>query len=378
MLKTCDVVIYGNDVVAQTLALQLARASLQVAMVAAKDAPPPAPGLPAGLLSAAHQALLQSLECWPAEAVNTSILRWRLHDDRQACVELDARRMARQDLGCVVDLHALSQRLQQAIRQQDGIAYVQQPPAACLNVVCDDPEGLMLRKLGVSWQPAAHAEQALCVLRLKCEKPHHQELLQYSSSADGSLFFLPADGARGDEVILLWLAGQERMALLEHWEDELLAAQVAEISQHALGQLQPVGPRIVQSFRPGRAAHRIGPMPQQSAIFSQASFVLAGQAACSINPLVDLGLGLDDGAALARTLSQRESWRSIHDLKLLRGHARKRQAVAQHRLALDQGVQRLFAREDELSGQLRSFGLQLLDLSGPVKTGLARWLMHSA
>jgi 2-polyprenyl-6-methoxyphenol hydroxylase-like FAD-dependent oxidoreductase len=108
-----------------------------------------------------------------------------------------------------------------------------------------------------------------------------------------------------------------------------------------------------------------------------AGWVLAGDAAHNVHPLAGQGLnlGLADARELAQVLHDREYWRNIGDLRLLRRYERARKADVVAMGAVTDGLQRVFAREGGTWSTLRNWGMTGVDRSGPVKDWLVRQAM---
>ncbi|MHB1114857.1 MAG: FAD-dependent monooxygenase, partial [Acidovorax defluvii] len=107
------------------------------------------------------------------------------------------------------------------------------------------------------------------------------------------------------------------------------------------------------------------------------SWVLAGDAAHNVHPLAGQGLnmGLADAQVLARVLHGRDYWRSVADLRLLRGYERERKAdMLPMGLATD-SLQQLFARTEGPWQALRNWGMKGFERSGPLKEWMARQAM---
>jgi 2-polyprenyl-6-methoxyphenol hydroxylase-like FAD-dependent oxidoreductase len=95
-----------------------------------------------------------------------------------------------------------------------------------------------------------------------------------------------------------------------------------------------------------------------------------------MHPLAGQGLnvGLADVAELARVLAEREFWRPLNDLKLLRRYARARQADVQAMAWVTDNLQNLFAQPGALWPPLRNWGLNAFNQLGPIK----RWAAANA
>jgi 2-polyprenyl-6-methoxyphenol hydroxylase-like FAD-dependent oxidoreductase len=85
-----------------------------------------------------------------------------------------------------------------------------------------------------------------------------------------------------------------------------------------------------------------------------------------------LNLGLADAGELAKVLHEREYWRSVGDVRLLRRYERARKGDMLAMGAVTDGLQQLFSREDTPWGLLRNWGMTGFDRSGPIKEWFAR------
>jgi 2-polyprenyl-6-methoxyphenol hydroxylase-like FAD-dependent oxidoreductase len=186
--------------------------------------------------------------------------------------------------------------------------------------------------------------------------------------ADGEILaFLPLGGAQppqgGHSVAMVWSVRQERVdALLQRPAAEF-ESQLDAASRGALGQLSLASERAAWPLQLARADRWCGP-----------GWVLAGDAAHSVHPLAGQGLnlGLADAQALAGVLRERDYWRPVSDIKLLRRYERARKAQVQAMGAATDGLQQLFARNDATTGWLRNWGMKGFELAGPLKHWVAR------
>jgi 2-polyprenyl-6-methoxyphenol hydroxylase-like FAD-dependent oxidoreductase len=107
------------------------------------------------------------------------------------------------------------------------------------------------------------------------------------------------------------------------------------------------------------------------------AWALAGDAAHAVHPLAGQGLnlGLGDAAELAQVLAGKEYFRSYGDMRLLRRYERARKGdAAALRVATD-GLQRLFALDDERARSLRNWGMRSFEALSPLKSAVMRRAM---
>lgn len=352
MAQNFDVCIRGAGIVGRALALMLAGKSLRVALVV-PDAAPPQTDVRAYALNSAAQQLLQSLRVWPDATQATAVQRMQVFGDQQSSVQFDAQAQGQEALAWIVDVPALEQHLAEAARYQPQIEIVSSPVPAPLTIISEGRASTTRQELGVEFDVTPYHQTAIAT-RLDCELPHGQVARQWFCE-QGIVAFLPLGGPEGRSVALVWSIPQ---AQLQEWldaDDAQFSTALETISQGALGQLQVQGPRMHWPLQQAMAQHWCGSWPGQSG----QSWVLAGDAAHNVHPLAGQGLnlGLADAAALAQVLQQRESWRSVADLKLLRRYERQRKA---HLLPLGcamDGIQQLFAHSDPRLQALRNWGM---------------------
>jgi len=381
MAQTFDVCIRGAGVVGRTLALLLARERLRVALVAAPPAPPAEAGAPPGedvrayALNAASRSLLESVRSWPDAAHATAVRHMEVHGDQSGRVTFDAGPQDGDALAWIVDVPALESRLAEAVRFQPQVEMVPAPVPAALTVICEGRASRTREELGVEFDVTPYAQHAIAT-RLHCERPHGEVARQWFLP-DGILAFLPLDGAQGNSVAVVWSVSQDQVAERMALDAPAFAQRLQDASQNALGALQLTGARATWPLQQARARRWCGALPVQPAKGAQRTWALAGDAAHTVHPLAGQGLnlGLADAEALARTLRTRDYWRGVGDLRLLRQYERERKAaLVPVGLAMD-GLQQLFARSEGAVQNLRNWGMQGFQFSGPLKDWVARRAM---
>ena len=368
MAQPFDVCIRGGGVVGRTLALLLARQSLRVGLVAPTGQTPAGADVRAYALNAASRALLESLRCWPDAPHATPVLAMDVWGDDGGAVRFDALEQGVDALAWIADVPALEHGLTQAIRYQPQIDVLEAPAAATLTVVCEGKASATRAELGVTFEVTPYAQRAIAA-RLTCEKPHAQTARQWFSQGN-ILALLPLDGADGNSVALVWSVEETRAEALMALDAAAFGEAVGQASQHTPGPLHLSSERSAWPLQLAQVDRWVGSAGGKA-------WALAGDAAHTVHPLAGQGLnlGLADAAELAQVLQQRDYWRSVADMRLLRRYERSRKAAAAALGLATDGLQQLFAAGEGPLQKLRNWGMSGFANSGPLKSWVARQAM---
>ena len=372
MAFTHDICIRGAGIVGRSLALLLAREPLRVALVESARSDT-WPDVRAYSLNSAAKALLEELRCWPEAPAVTPVRDMQVWGDHGGALHFGAREGQRNELNWMVDVPALEARLAAAVQFQPRIEVVHAPVTAPLTVVCEGRASQTRAELGVGFE-VTHYDQHAVAARLQCEQPHGGVARQWfrfgaapglSQPQAEVLALLPLGGEGGHDIALVWSVHPARARELQALEAEAFADELAHACGCALGRMQLSSERAVWPLQLARASRWIGTLPCTSG----QSFALAGDAAHAMHPLAGQGLnvGLGDVAELVRVIRDKEFWRPLNDLKLLRRYERARAADVLAMGLVTDGLQRLFAQPGSVWPSLRNWGLNAFDRSGPLK-----------
>jgi len=381
MALNFDICIRGCGIAGRTLALLLANQRLRVALVQTAPLGPEAHSdVRAYALNSASRQVLQSLRCWPEGLAMTPVLQMQVLGDHGGELHFRASEQGVEALNWMVDVPALEERLASAVHFQplietfghDAIDKVKAP----LTVICEGRASRTRAELGVVFDVKAYDQHALAT-RVRCAVPHQQTARQWFQSGASQaqadiLALLPIGGANGQEVAIVWsTAAAQAAALLAMTERDFVQA-LEEACHHSLGPMHLSGPRAVWPLQWAHALRWAGALPGQPG----RSFVLASDAAHTMHPLAGQGMnvGLADVAELAKVLGEREFWRPLNDLKLLRRYERARQADVTTMGWFTDQLQNLFAQPGAPWQPLRNWGLSAFDKLGPLK----RWVTDNA
>lgn len=203
-------------------------------------------------------------------------------------------------------------------------------------------------------------DQRAVVTHLAPERSH-QDTAWQRFLRDGPLGMLPlADG----RISVVWSTTPETAAVAMAASDKELGEMLTEASGQVLGTLEVDGPRGSFELCARHATQYVMP-----------GVALIGDAAHAIHPLAGQGanLGLQDAAALAGVIADAIE-RGLHpaDRPVLRAYERARKGANTTMLHFMTGLNRLFASDSRLLGEMRSTGMKLFNRSGPIREQAVR------
>ncbi len=375
MALPLDICIRGDGIVGCTLALLLARERLRVGVVdppvqaQAADASA-SPDVRAYALNRASKELLEKLRCWPEPGLVTPVQKMQIQGDRQGEINFDAAHNHADALAWIVDAAALQTQLKEAMRFSPQIEFLNAPQAAALTVVCEGKASTTRDDLGVEFEALVYAQHAIAA-RLSCEKPHGQVARQWFSNGE-ILAFLPLGGEQGNSVAVVWSVTPEHAAQWAQASALDFCEALQAVSHSSLGELTLSSERVTWPLQKSQAKQWVGRNKDLG------PWALAGDAAHTVHPLAGQGLnmGLADVAELARLVHERDDWRVVGDVKLLRQYERSRKAGIVAMQTGTDGLQWLFSQDDKASPSLRNWGMNLVERSGFLKQWLAKQAMN--
>ena len=376
-----DICIRGAGIVGRSLALLLARERLRVALVEREPSPGQGTDVRAYSLNATARQLLEALRCWPESPAITPVKSMQVQGDAGGMVCFDTLDQGTPSLNWMVDVPVLEERLAAAVSFQPLIEVLREPVPAPLTVVCEGRASQTRAELGVGFE-ITHYEQHALAARLQCERPHGGVARQWFRFGPAPhlqepqaeiLALLPMGGEDGHEVALVWSVHPARAAELAALDATAFAHELETACSSALGRMQLHSDRALWPLQLARASRWVGAMPGSA----DRSFALAGDAAHAMHPLAGQGLnvGLGDVHELARVIREKEFWRPLNDLKLLRRYERARATDVLSMGLMTDGLQRLFSHTGALWPQLRNWGLNGFDRCSPIKHWMTRHAM---
>jgi 2-octaprenylphenol hydroxylase len=387
--KRFDVVVAGAGLTGLAVAAQLSRLEcgrrLRLILIDGGQRPRFDPAADVALrvsaLSTGSVGLLQALGAWEVvrNARACAYDRMRVWDasgrwDGPATLRFDAADFGVPQLGFIVENVLVRSALADALDGSDVELRFDTPIAALersgrrnvvvlgdgerleptLLVAADGAQSFLRQQAGIATRDTPYGQAAL-VTHLAPAEPHRNTAWQ-RFLRNGPLGMLPlADG----RISVVWSTGRADAERAMAATDEELGRMLTEASDGVLGELVVAGPRGEFPLCARHAERYVAP-----------GLALVGDAAHAVHPLAGQGanLGLRDATKLAEVIDAalREG-RYPGDLPVLRRYARARRGENALMLQFLTGLNRLFATDSALVGQIRAVGMRAFNHSGPIR-----------
>ena len=382
-----DVAVVGAGMVGAALALALAKAGFDVALV---EPHAPAPwraqdevDLRVVALAPSALELFRRLDVWTSIASARACAYRRMHvwdAGAPGALHFDAADSARPELGYIVENRLIQHRLWQAL-QHDARISLRCPArvegsaaearrrvltlddgstlAAQLVVAADGAESPLRGMHGIAAQQRDYGQRAL-VAHVATSRPHEATAWQ-RFLPHATLAFLPLADGRSS---IVWSVPDDEAARLLALDDAAFRDALGAASDFRLGTIDACTARAAFPLRM-RLAER----------YVAERFALIGDAAHVVHPLAGQGvnLGLRDVDELCDVLiGARDANGEIAAPHVLRRYERRRRSdnmLAAH--AFD-AIQRVFGTDSAPLAALRGAGLELVNRLPPLKQLFAR------
>lgn len=386
--KSVDVLIVGAGMVGATAALALARDGVRVAVLEAasldnalaETAPWQADSydLRVSALSCATQRLFTALGAWP-ELAQLGVTPFRsmcVWDSRgDGRVQFDAGAIAEPALGHIAQNRNIQRALLRVVAQQPTAALCDGSAVAAIDVhsghvdvatvngecwraklvIGADGNRSRVRSLaGIAVRGWSYDQMGL-VATVRTTGSHCDTAWQ-RFLPEGPLAFLPLGN---DCCSIVWSTSPHRSEQLLALNDHDFNVELGEAIEHALGEVEVVGPRAAFPLKFEHASRYV-----------QNRIALIGDAAHTVHPLAGQGanLGFLDAAALAQVLVEGAArGQDLGSTTLLRRYERWRKGDNLLMLGVMDGFKRAFVSHSTTLRIARNFGFNAVDKLPTVK-----------
>ncbi|MFQ5608848.1 MAG: UbiH/UbiF/VisC/COQ6 family ubiquinone biosynthesis hydroxylase [Woeseiaceae bacterium] len=225
---------------------------------------------------------------------------------------------------------------------------------ADLVIAADGARSPVRESLGIDVSRLAY-EQTAFVTHLIPDHAHGHTAWQ-RFLRQGPIGMLPLDDGR---ISVVWSTSPEKAEEAMGMDDDALGGCLSDVTDRALGELRVAGPR--------------GAFPlaaQHAAEYVKCGVALIGDAAHTVHPLAGQGanLGLQDAEGLAAVvIAALEAGENPADRPVLRRYERARKGANAAMMHFMTGLNRLFASDSQVVGEVRRAGMKLFNKAGPIR-----------
>ncbi|MBA2655387.1 MAG: FAD-dependent monooxygenase [Tatlockia sp.] len=372
-----DVAVIGAGIVGLAAALAMTLRGFSVALIDADSLIINSlkPEARVYALNQASQELLQGLGVWEhldlsRLASYQQIYVWDAASGKH--IEFDARIIAKDSLGLIIEESALKQALVKAIDGAKTLktfanTKINQIKSAAnsisisgenfsldaqLLMIADGGNSPCRQLLTIPVNSWSYHQEAVVAL-VATEKPHQKTAYQVFNS-DGPLAFLPMSDEKLCSIV--WSTTPANAKQLMALSDEAFNQRLTQAFAAKLGEAKVQGKRI-----------RFPLTMRHVQQYTGARWLLLGDAAHTIHPLAGLGLnvGLADVAVWLKCFDKGKN--ELNAKKILGAYQRERKHAVWQVIAMMGGLKTLFANPLPPIIALRGFGLELCNRFSPIK-----------
>lgn len=391
MQNTFEVAVIGGGITGLASALTLSQSGLSVALISPEQNNITQENFDSRIyaLSPSNVQLLKNLRIWDSMDLSRvcpisdmRIMGDETHNTRyQGVLNFNAYSAHQTELAWMVEQNNVQKSLYQAIQFAPNITLFNtsahslninenqvkittksdQTINAELLIGCDGAQSWTRSALSID-KDIFDYEQSGVITNFTSTLAHKNCAHQWFFSDGSILALLPLPK---QQVSMVYSCATNTASKLLVLSSEALSKHISELSHHILGDL--IANTSAQAFplRRMKAHH-----------FISQRAILLGDAAHTIHPLSGQGLnlGLQDIACLQKLITQRKPHQAIYDPRLLRQYERQRLTETTKMQAVTHTLNRTFSSTLPLIRPLRNLGMNLLDITPPLK----RWLINNS